>query len=305
MMKKIIYYLAILVFALSACKKNDAGDAQTLQQNQNKKTEALILDFKDKIENHLKDGGTYTGDSAVWYVEALLNYSYGNSSVACWNYETDSTEIAVYPTSVNSYSIEQLALVFDYLEADVLDNQPQNTNIIAIDVFTYLAGNLTTFASRTTYASPRTPAYKSLADTSGYWFWGAEKGMCGPDSGLYVGMDVTDILEDLLSNTYNDYWTDVETKYAMPNQFIDPFFPLQDPELYPTRIFSATGSEPEICDFCLSPDNIAYYASGQGIGYIINNLCPNKKQFICCDIQPYYVDGYLAHTGTFWYGIPQ
>jgi len=241
-MKKIFLYTLMLMIVAISCKKDQNATNGSVNQKTDIKT--LILNFKDKLENHLKDGETYTADSAVWYVEALLNYTYGNASVPCINYQVDTAEIAGIETNGNIFTIEQLATVFAFLETKILESRPENTSIIVIDVYTYQLNTSTMFATNTAYATPKTPTFKSITDTSGYWFWGGGKGMCGPDSGLYVGMDVTDILEDLLSNTYNDYWTDVEIKYANPNQFIDPFFPLQDPELYPTRIFSATGSEP-------------------------------------------------------------
>ena len=302
-MNRIFVIFLIMAFMVISCKKDENTNNNLV--NQKPDVEKLILSFKDKLQNHLKDGGTYNADSAVWYVEALLNYTYGNGSVPCKNYLTDSAEIAVNDPNSGVFTIEQLATVFDFLENEVVNNQPENTNIIAIDVYTYPENDNVIFASLTAYATPKTPELKSIADTSGYWFWGADKGMCGPDSGLYVGMDATDILEDLLSNTYDDYWTNVETKSATPNQYIDPFFPLQDPDLYPTRIFSAGGSEPQILDFCFAPSYTSYYASSQGIGYIINYLCPSHKQFICCEIGAGYADGTISHWGIFWYGIHQ
>ena len=302
-MKTNFFIILIIALAVSSCKKDENTNNMV---NQKPDVEKLILSFKDKLQNHLKDGGTYTTDSAVWYVEALLNYTYGNGSVPCKNYLTDSAEIAVNDPNSGVFTIEQLATVFDFLENEVVNNQPENTNIIAIDVYTYPENDNVIFASLTAYATPKTPELKSIADTSGYWFWGADKGMCGPDSGLYVGMDATDILEDLLNTVANDYWTNIETKVAWPWQYEDPNFPFDEPYLYPTRLYSAGGPTPVICDFCLSPDHIAYYASSQGIGYIIDDLCPSGKRFMYCDIWPGVSDDTEGvHVGYLTYGTPQ
>jgi len=303
-MNKYFVIFLIMVFVAVSCKKYENTNNNLVQQKPD--VEKLILTFKDKLQNHLKDGGTYNADSAVWYVEALLNYTYGNGSVPCTNYLTDSAEIVINDPNGGVFTIEQLATVFDFLENVVVNNKPENTNIIAIDVYAQPVNDLIIFASRTAYATPKTPELKSIADTSGYWFWGADKGMCGPDYGLYVGMDATDILEDLLNTVANDYWTDIETKYTWPWAYEDFNFPFEEVYLNPTRLYWVSGPAPVVCDFCLSPDHIAYYASSQGIGYIIDDLRPSGKRFMCCDIWPgVFDDTEGVHVGYFFYGIPQ
>jgi len=308
-MKKIFLYILMLMIVAISCKKDQNANNGSVNQKTDVKT--LILNFKDKLENHLKDGGTYTADSAVWYVEALLNYTYGNASVPCINYQVDTAEITGIETNGNIFTIEQLAVVFDNLEADVLASQPQNTNIIAIDVYSYPSDNFTTFASRTTCATPRTPAYKALTDTAGYWFWGADQGMCGLDYGLYVGLDATDIIENVINGTvgYNDYYTDLEYDGASYwDYYFDPDFPFEIQYLMDRRLFAAYGPWQSVLAFCMSPELISYYCSEEGIPYIIDDLCPFRKQFICCDVEGGATDNggdeLVIHSVYITYGVP-
>ncbi len=304
-MKK-ISLLLIIAFAIFGCKKESNEQMQEAPDNNN--TETLILCFKQKLENHLKDGSTYATDSAVWYVEALLNYTYGNAGVICRDFNVDTVETPVNATGANGFTLAQLAQVFDVIETGVLAHQPEGTHIFAIDLYTYPAGNLTVFAARTAYATPTAPAYKALADTSGYWYWGAEQGMCGSDSGLYIGMDATDIIEDLINNTVQgDYFTDLETNsVSYWDNYIDPNFPFDIQYLLPRRLFAADGPFEETLFFCTSPSLIAYYASNQGIGYIINDLKPVRKEFAYGILTGGTPDNLLViHNVGITYGTPQ
>ena len=275
-MKKLCSFLLLIAIIIVSCKKDD--NQKPMEIKQKNQVETLIVDFKQKLENHLKDGTAYSADSAVWYVEALLNYTHGNASVVCQNFTVDTVETTVNNTGTNGFTLMQLAQVFETIESGVLAHHPVGTNIYAIDLYAYPAGNRTVFASRTAYATPRN-TFKSLADTSGYWYWGIELGMCGPDSGLYVGMDATDVLENLLNTISFDYWTDLETFGAWPHQYIDPNFPFNDPYLDSTRIFSCSGPIPIPLEYCLSPDHIHYYNSNNGIRFIINEMRPAHKSF--------------------------
>jgi hypothetical protein len=301
-------FLSLLVFTFFfSCKKDIINTEPANEPPRN--VEHLILDFKARLDATLKEGTTYAADSAVWYVEALLNYSYGNASVQCRDFTVHIAEITLNTTGSEGFTLEQLLTVFAYLEDDVLTNQPENTNIYAIDVYTYPENGQTVFAARTAYATPITPQYKASLDTAGYWYWGAGQGMCGPDSGLYIGMDATDIIEDIINATgpTNDYFTDLETLWTWGKDptWFDPNFPFTDPCLVPRRIFNAYGPWECVLFFCMSPDLIHYYASTEGIPYVIDSLHPDRKEFIYIDIVGGVMDELEAlHEVNITYGKP-
>ena len=271
--------------------------------------ERLILGFKAKLDATLKDGTTYAADSAVWYVEALLNYTYGNASDQCRDFNVNLAEITLNTTGTQGFTLEQLLTVFEYLEDDVLINQPENTNIYAIDVYAYSEDGQTVFAARTAYATPLTPQYKVALDTAGCWYWGGEQGMLGPDSGLYVGMGATDIIEDIINSTVtgNDYFTDLDTIAASYwDYYEDPEFPFDTECLQPFRMFVAYNCDwPQLLFFCMSPSMIAYYCGPDGIPYIIEDKRPNGMTFAYCDVWGGAVDvDIVMHGVNITYGIP-
>ncbi len=302
-MKNLIFIIAIIFIFTTACKKEQLNDKTIMPESQNN-TESLILNFKQKLENHLKDATIYDADSSVWYVEALLNYSYGNTANKCTRPLSDTIETIVNCNAELGFTIAQLADVYDLLESGVMEQKPVNSSIFAIDVYAYPAGELTVFAAKAIY-NPL--SLKSTMDTAGYWYWGLDYGMCGADSGLYVGMDASDILDGLLNYvTSEGYWTDLESFYVFPPQYPDSLFPFNDPILNPSRLFSATSSNwYDLWYYCMSPEQIAYYASKDGIGYIIKDLWPQRKQFFVIDVIPYPLTSYTFHACDITYGIPR
>ena len=286
-MKKILIAICVVsIFVITACKKENVGDANSTQQTDSEKIEALILNFKDKLNDNLKDGTTYMADSAVWYVEALLNYSYGYATALGCTFTTDSVATTVNTNGANGYTVAQLNDVYEYLEEKALENKSDDRYIFAIDVSLAVNGNQTSFSGVSGYAKQFLPSYKSTADTSGYWFWGDGLGMCGPDSGLYVGTDATDIIEASVNATADyDYFTNlVGFSVYYPADYQDPNFPFTDQYLLPYRYFVYYDSTGPNMDFCLSPSHMSYYSGNNGALYMVRYLKPTNRVFAWCDV---------------------
>jgi len=265
------------------------------------KTKALILNFKDKLDMHLKDGTTYAADSAVWYVEALLNYTYGYATALGCTFETDSAGTTVNSNGNNGYTLSQLNDVYEYLEEEATDNIPDNHYIFCIDVSLIANGSQSIFSSVTAYAKQVANNLKSTADTSGYWYWGDTLGMCGPDAGQYVGMDATDIIEASTNATANyDYFTNLEGHGVLyPDDYEDPNFPFTDQYLMPYRYFVYYDSTGSNADFCLSPTHMSYYCGNNGAIYMVKDLKPTNKEFAYCSVG-YLSWGYFDRDKHVW-----
>jgi len=302
-MKNLILIAIISLSSLSACKKENQNTAPAGENKQN--LEQLILNFEQKLESGQKDGTTYATDSAIWYVEALLNYSFCEAGNQCHSIVIDTLWTTVNDPGTNGFTIEQLETVFDDLEDDIAENQPENKIVYVIDLYAYPAGNLTVFEARTAYATLNEPEFKATADTSGNWYWGGDLGMCCPDSGLYVGMDASDVLESRIGNATTGVWTNVVNFTIYPTWYYDPNFPFDITYLQSTRLFYAEGPYAQLYDFCIPSDVMDYYLSSSGIPYIINDLKPQKKFFIYCSIDPIWIDvNTIGHQGGFAFGIP-
>ncbi len=302
-MKNLFLSIIIIIAGFTACKKESNTTSPATGSTPN--LEQLILNFEQKLESGQKDGTTYAIDSAVWYVEALLNYSFCEEGHPCRDFVVDTLEICLNDPGNNGFTLEQLETIFDGLEADIADNQPENKIVFVIDLYSYKADNLTVFETRTAYATLSEPAFKATADTSGCWYWGGDLGMCGPDSGLYVGMDASDVLESRIGNATTGVWTNVVNFTILPSWTYDPNFPFDITYLQPTRLFSAEGPYAQLYEFCIPSDVMDYYLSSSGIPYIINDLKPAKKSFIYCSITPIWIDvNSIGHWGGFVFGIP-
>lgn len=104
----------------------------------NQGVELRILSFKSNIESPLKGGNDYLIDTAVWYTEALINYTYATvvNNHEGLSYDSvfidvDLTDGKVTPTeaaSVYSQIIDSLTVQYQNLPS-------QNLHLIFADVF--------------------------------------------------------------------------------------------------------------------------------------------------------------------------
>ena len=303
-MNKIVIVLIVSLIAFFSCKKDSINTEKVNESTRN--VEKLILDFKAKLDATLKDGTTYAADSAVWYVEALLNYSYGYATALGCTFETDTASIIVNSGGVNGYTLALLCDVYEYLEENALQNKPEDRYIFAIDVFVTIEGNVTTFSSISGYAK-LLKDYKSTDDDDpGYWFWGDALGMCDKDLGNNIGMDAGDIIEALVNATAEyDYFTNIEYHVASYTSYSYANFPFHDDYLIPNRLFAYRDTTGPNEDFCLTPAHISFYSGSNGALYVVGDNKPSNREFAYCTIYPmtypYDVD---THVITIFYGSP-
>jgi hypothetical protein len=81
--KYIILSLGLIAFMLSSCNKENQNqivqntDEEVAWTKEDLRIQNNILGFQDKIKNNnFKNGETIELDSAIWYMEAGINFSY-------------------------------------------------------------------------------------------------------------------------------------------------------------------------------------------------------------------------------------
>jgi len=194
------------------------------------------------------------------------------------------------------------------LEEEATDNIPDNHYIFCIDVSLIANGSQSTFSGVSGYAKQFLPSYKSTTDTSGYWYWGDELGMCGPDAGQYIGMDATDIIEASTNATADyDYFTNLESHGVLyPDDYEDPNFPFTDQYLMPYRYFVYYDSTGANADFCLSPSHMSYYCGNNGAIYMVKDLKPTNRVFAYCMVSylSFGVPDLDRHVWSITFGSP-
>ncbi len=268
-MKKIIIIFVVAVFALTACKKENVNNVKNTQQTDSKKIEALILNFKDKLENNLKDGTTYVADSATWYVEALLNYEQANNAHNFTGLEFFKDSVLL--NSINGeIPIQELNDAYSYFNgiiATILQqaNDPL-LNVDLIDVSfdeTGLKDGSVEMEIVVSTGRGTTINY-TLFGSDDYWHWGFELGACSTNQSTLV-TDASNLLEykfnHPISVGQSGWFTNVVYEDIRGSDH-SVFYDTNNPGPYcDYMIFLFDPLFPPQDEPCLSPDELNYYLS--------------------------------------------
>jgi len=240
-MKKIIIILAIagVAFTIHSCKKNTMEkpvneNDQMLSRSQ--KVVALIQKFDAKIKGNLKSGEMITADSAVWNMEASLNYNYAISDSSAANLLVKKSFYTIDVNAGQMVSMDDVTTVYGQMD-DTLNIQYNGiTNTVKHVAFADV--NMDSVVGTTGYLSvttgfgvdlPRT--YVPFAEDDD-WIWGTlmeEYGEppAGKCDGTEVGVsDGSDELQWRLNNpmpvpTQQIFYTDLVTLETTGFDFTD------------------------------------------------------------------------------------
>jgi len=272
-MKKyfILIVSIILTLGMGSCKKelknDDAINLTGAQSDADRQVIKKILAFKDKIETirtlpNLKTGNEpMPVDSAIWYIEATSNYTYGDATSTLESFVVDSSFIQV-PVTNGQILWSDVQLAYD----QVIDSlSVHNDNITANDKQLIVADISLKESDETTATFGITSGFGTdeqncgLGLTNTYpWYWGWEQGRCD-GSGLGVGCDAADKIPQLANYEIavpigsGGFYTDV---YTVPD--IDPFMVPTTQNPYGEYLLFL-GYESVNYHPCLSTDEIAYY----------------------------------------------
>ncbi len=205
----------LLLFAtstvfFSACNKTEL--VEPAQTTVNDPTAQKILNFKAKLADASKSDETLTLDSAVWYIEAALNYSYCNterdlSDVADFAYDTLTVCASEQAQNLNLQTVVEIYDAFAERTSELLNSTQQK--LMFQDV-TIAEGE---FQLITTLALIQTE--KGSIVTSNFtepWKWGLKSGKC--DGTYYnksdAALQIASKARMRISVIYG-YYTDVTT----------------------------------------------------------------------------------------------
>jgi len=237
-MKKIckLTILLSIILTFNACKKDSA-----LQEVKNTDlTEQKILNFKAQMQNPNKSNESMSIDSAVWYIEAALNYTYcivsqeqiGNGFN--FNILKDSTTVNTNAQN-NVISFQEVSGIYSQLNTillnrlNTLDYENQFINIVDINYKDH------TFKAKYSikFAETSQNGNKYLYNISDRWYPGFDNGNC---SQIVPNRDLTDEIEKWLSYNRavlaNVYYTDIEWEgilYSYPPEIQDIWYEDQPP----------------------------------------------------------------------------
>jgi len=227
-----------------------------------------------QMQNPNKSNETMSIDSAVWYIEAALNYTYceiTSSEII----GVDSVFITVNVNDENEINFNDLTSAFNEFETSLLnalgDNNLRLADIELVES-SEKGGGITLKTSIIINPISIDPSSFNFYSNA-YWYPVLEQGKCGEYEG-----------EKKINSKVNyylpaGYATDVESIYAgMYNN------------TYPDYFWSGPS------DDCLNPDEMNYWLEkGREVADILK---PSSKEFISCN---YYYDGVGGTKSTTWY----
>lgn len=309
-------FLTTTFTILSCSKETDITDKQTCKTYPSKSTE-LILNFKQKLKQ--KSTTTLTNDSAIWFLEGLLNYENANNSHNLGDLEFFNDTL-ILSTSGSGVNIEDLNAAYTYFTQELNQiSQQQNNPDFKFDLVNMeilplnLKNGETKITMNASGGQNLVGVYLAFGATD-YWRWGWDLGIC---EGGHIGTDAADLLELRFNNPaagvnpLPGYFTAVETRVAWfwDTQWYDPNYTLG---WMPYMLFyaSGSGSNPSV-EPCLTPADLNYYLSK--FDYIKNAKKPVAKTFKNVDVVEDFPtslttwgrghDYYLSY-GIFNYSIP-
>lgn len=275
-MKKQIAIIGILVLFTGSlltysCKKeitvNDKSNNKTERLLNDQQLEKKILSFKSKIDQIRSTPSLKTGnepmplDSAIWYIEATSNYTYGDGGSQLESFVVDSSFIEV-PMSNGEvlWSDVQVAYdqVIDSLSAHNDEITASEKQLIVADISLKEVDENNAVLEVTSGFGTDTQDCGLGLTNSTSWYWGWEQGRCDGSS-LGVGCDASNKIAQL-----SNY--EVSQPIGSTGIYIDPYIVWHiDPFQVPTSqnpygdYMLFLGYESASNHPCLSTDEIGYY----------------------------------------------
>jgi hypothetical protein len=257
---------------------------------------------------HYKSGETMSVDSAVWYIEAALNYTYARAGNDFANVIGDSAKITI-PAVGGEIAMDDLPVVYeqflDSLRAKYYSVQSENKKLIMVNMVPGESTESGTEVMMYSATGEGAPTYiYGLFDSTDYWYWGYYLGKCDIYQGQNVGEDATTQLQYRINHpdiAYppGAYFTDeFTTDYFSPWDYPDP----NNPYGY-YRLFAYEFTQPPTEHPCLSHEEMNYYLY-EGVVYIMEDNKPDDKCFISGEVI-WDIFGGVAycHRTRYTYGI--
>ena len=303
-MKKIIISIIGLALILSiySCKKDkDTPDGLIMQESEmikrSRKVISLIENFKDKMEYDLKSGESISLDSAVWNMEATLNYDYADPDSASALFVTRKS---VYTLDIDANEFATLSdvqtvydLMEDTLEMQFLDLINTVKIIVMCDVSIDSTDANNAYLTLTNGFGLDLATQYDPFDEDDDWIWGT---ISGPLVGKCDGSDSTSDGSNELQKRLNNpllvpgeqiFYTDIIALEATGEDFLDEN---GAPRLYMGWNYPQHN--------CLNNDTLTYYLwQSDEIIHTYSSeggLRPANKSFVSLEI----IDSFNYKSGS-------
>lgn len=282
------------ILAVSSCNKEYIKRNRQISQR-DLQVDRQLRGFKTAL--NLKSPLQMSLDSALWYIEGLLNQekAYNYHNFINLRFHKDSVIQITTNDSLTNVEIQNVYESFLNILNEYSENHNNTTfgfNLIDISAKdTNLKDGSVTILMALSESEDLIGNYYPFTQED-YWVWGWGLGKCGEYVGG-TGLDATDELEykinyPALANEPG-FFTSNEIITAYPMEFEDAYNPTQwgDYMMFFYDLNVAPVEEP-----CLSPSDLNYYLSK--FDYIKNSLKPIGKTFNEVDV---FYDVFVGNEG--------
>jgi len=304
------YFGLAIVIATSlviySCKKeqSDVNKSKNLTEQSFKdaQLEKRIIAFRDKVDLIRKNPTLKSGsdpmdvDSAVWYIEATSNLTYGDASFETEKFIVDSAFIEV-PVTNGQILWADVQAAYD----QVVDSLSVHNANITANQKQLMVADVSLKESNDNSATLELTSGFGTDETSGLgignvypWYWGWELGRCD-GSGSGVGYDAANKIAQLANYNIsvpigNSYYTDVEYRSSTGCEYTNNNGDCLLFEDY---------QEYTLTHQCLSTTDISFYKSGlMSVG---NTLLPTPYHSILrYTLEDWTAFGSLPDGGDYW-----
>jgi hypothetical protein len=285
-LKLIIFIAGLGVIFTPGCKKNEKsapGEIQTQPPAQNLKDMKLarmFTAFKHKGSQKLKDAGTMTIDSAIWYLEGTVNFTYGKASQQTAKLVIDSAFITLALDTIpgdstialtevwNQYSVMVDSIVANYQQ--IAGGQAQ---LMSVQVQRSQLTNTQLICKVTSIFSPGIPEPPGVCNFNDvdywiWWNWTGTGGICnGPHNGQGNGLDAAQLIDQKIMTCMaipygNFYWTGQVSVDLEPGNYPNPNWGGVDHNYEEFLMYLNDNYYPYDFHGCLSPTECNFYLNG-------------------------------------------
>lgn len=291
--------LAILSMAfVVGCQKDDTTPSATEVSSQmsleESKLKSLVTNFSNKINSEFKSSEIMSIDSAEWYIEATLNYTYSNS-VPYESYVIDSVKYVINDNGNSSAIISDIADAYNHILTGLstkfysMTEENKAFDFINVESRVMTDGNVElighyqigTNPGNSLNKSSMTAVQKTFGPTD-YWKPYGGGGKCGPYEGQCIGRDATTELTRVCGNIHNLTYQDSEQS-RMVWSGLKEFYMVNSTFDGAYNLWVGDDTEAGFPMDCIDPDRMNYYLLV--IKYILRERIPMNNS--CKAIEVY------------------
>ncbi len=319
---------AVFIIAMSGCAKESPGlpnPDKEVSENPTPRIKGFIARANAGRSGHVKSGNTITVDSAVWYIEAALNFAYTQTSLDYSNVAVDSTTV-ICITNTDGMVDESEVFAAYYTAANVVAGIPtQEQHLVVIDANGATASGQLSITCSFMIGSGYEQSLNTTYTTEDDFMWW--QGTGGQSSGCPCG-DNTNATSycahyfiqkrinfALNGGYYYDYWTDVETWTVdqYPTEISEQrvsLFDLTSPDPAPAShsnqnwlLYYCEGPD---CSPCLDETDMSFHTQGTYDAMVqVRDTHVPFKELISCRVGGELHEDQKFHFALFSYGKHQ